>query len=60
MFRIITAFLLGVRDGYQQGELTFGLTFDDNPESPRSCAYDRGATLGERLRAIRFGLSNKG
>jgi len=50
----IKAFALGLRDGWQQGELSFGLTFDGDSNSARSQAYDRGATLGEWLRARRL------
>lgn len=39
---VVGAFLLGYierRDG-------FGITWDDDPGSPRSVAYDRGRNLG--------------
>lgn len=50
MSRLI-AFLLGLRDGFRSGGmLSSGITYNDSPESPRSRAYDRGATLGERVR----------
>lgn len=51
---MLKAFALGIIDGYRQGELTIGVTFDDDPTSPRSVAYDRGATIGEKLAVIRF------
>lgn len=34
--------------GYREGWSGFGLTFDDDPESPRSVAYDVGRTLRRR------------
>ena len=42
------AWLEGLKDGWSQGELTVGLTWD-TPDHPNSVAYDHGATLGERL-----------
>jgi hypothetical protein len=40
-----TPFSLGYADGWDG--LATGLTFDDDPESPRSIAYDNGRTQGE-------------
>lgn len=34
--------------GYEERDSAFGMTYDDNPESPRSRAYDEGRTVGER------------
>ena len=34
--------------GYQETDSGFGMTYDDDPESPRSQAYDIGLTLGEQ------------
>jgi hypothetical protein len=41
----IAAFLLGVLECRDDS----GMTYDNDPWSPRSVAYDRGRTLGERL-----------
>ena len=38
-------FLMGLREA--TGD--FGMTYDDDPESPRSVAYDMGRNLGEWL-----------
>lgn len=46
---IVRAWFLGLQDGFTQGELTFGMTYDSDPTSPRSIAYDRGANIGERF-----------
>ena len=46
MLRLLYVFVLGFREA---GD-TFGMTYDDDPESPRSRAYDRGRSLRERLR----------
>lgn len=50
----IRCWFLGCLDGYASGgELGMGITFDNDPTSSRSVAYDRGATVGERCaRAI--------
>ena len=45
MFGLIAAFLLGLREHAD----SFGMTYDDDAESPRSVAYDRGRTFGEWL-----------
>lgn len=37
----LKAFVLGFREG--DGDV--GMTYDNDPESPRSRAYDRGRTL---------------
>lgn len=41
----VRCFLLGV----VEARSSFGMTFDDDPWSPRSRAYDRGRALGARL-----------
>ena len=33
--------------GFAEGLLSTGITYDDNPESDRSMAYDMGRTLRE-------------
>lgn len=48
---MIRAFLLGFREG--RGDV--GMTYDDDPESPRSRAYDRGRTLFRRVTLGRYG-----
>lgn len=45
---MLQAFLLGLWEC--RGDV--GLTFDDSPDSPRSRAYDRGRSLGQRLLRI--------
>jgi len=32
--------------GYDEAEGDVGITYDDDPESPRSVAYDEGRTAG--------------
>jgi len=39
------AFWLGLTEGF--GGLATGITYEDDAESPRSRAYDRGRNLGE-------------
>lgn len=39
------AFWLGLTEGFEG--LSTGITYDDDPESPRSRAYDRGRNVGE-------------
>lgn len=56
MLKTLHALLRGVLDGWQQGELTWGMTYDGDPGSARSRAYDRGATIGEQLRNIVWGI----
>tara|TARA_R100000656_G_scaffold104176_4_gene76418 strand:+ start:9845 stop:10078 length:234 start_codon:yes stop_codon:yes gene_type:complete len=46
--QIVKAFILGVTDAMDP-EISLGMTFDDDAESPRSRAYDRGCNLGERI-----------
>jgi hypothetical protein len=41
------AWRLGVAEG--AAGLSTGVTYDDDPSSPRSDAYDRGRTYGEEL-----------
>lgn len=41
----LQAFALGVREGFEGG--CCGMTYENDPESPRSRAYDRGLNLGE-------------
>lgn len=43
MIALIGPFILGAREA--NGSV--GMTYDDDPESPRSRAYDRGRNLGE-------------
>lgn len=44
------AWLLGLREGLgSPWDLGVGMTYDDDPGSRRSVAYDRGANLGQRL-----------
>lgn len=45
MLGIITAFIAGFRQAHE----TYGMTYDNDPESPRSRAYDHGRNWGERL-----------
>lgn len=33
--------------GFEEAGQSFGMTFDDDPDSDRSAAYDLGRTLGE-------------
>ena len=44
-FRLLKPFALGV----SEAGLSTGITYDDDPESPRSRAYDRGRNLGDLL-----------
>lgn len=44
--RHLPEFLLGFREG----KGTIGMTYDDDPESPRSRAYDLGRTIRRRSR----------
>jgi hypothetical protein len=47
---MILAFLNGLMDGLRQPwDLTVGMTYDDDPESSRSRAYDHGANAGQRI-----------
>jgi hypothetical protein len=47
---MLRAFLTGLLDGFRQPhDLTSGLTYDDDPSSQRSQAYDKGANLGQRI-----------
>jgi hypothetical protein len=48
----IRPFLLGLRDGFEQGELSSGLTWDDDQGANE--AYDRGANWGERFARLKF------
>ncbi len=41
--------------GYREGLGDFGMTYDNNPESERSRAYDRGRTA----RRVGAGLEDK-
>lgn len=43
-FARLRAFLLGFRES--RGDA--GMTYDNDPGSPRSVAYDRGRSLGRR------------
>lgn len=45
MTNLIRAFVLGFRECAE----AWGMTYDDDPDSPRSRAYDHGRTWGERL-----------
>ena len=42
---LIALFAMGARESSSG----FGVTFDDDPESPRSVMYDLGRTFGELL-----------
>lgn len=42
---LLSVFLLG----FEESASGFGRTYDDDPESPRSVAYDRGRTFGESV-----------
>jgi hypothetical protein len=46
----ITAFLRG----FVEFRSSLGMTYDDDPYSPRSVAYDRGRDLAHRLTLRRF------
>jgi hypothetical protein len=47
---MIRAYLLGLREGFAQPwDLSIGMTYDGDPSSLRSRAYDRGATFGQAL-----------
>jgi hypothetical protein len=35
------------QQGYDEANNAFGMTYDDDPASPRSVAYDEGRTAGE-------------
>lgn len=48
---MIRVFLLGLREC--AGEV--GMTYDDDPNSPRSRAYDTGRTFGRWLARGRYG-----
>lgn len=50
----IKAFWLGVVDGFQMPDGS-GLTFDGDPSSARSIAYDRGRNFGEWLAGVNQG-----
>jgi hypothetical protein len=54
------AFAQGVADGFRQGQLESGLTWDGVPELNE--AYDAGANLGETLRRrlLREGAAGRG
>lgn len=41
LIEIVSAFILGFREG--RGDM--GMTYDNDPESPRSRAYDWGRSL---------------
>lgn len=47
-FRLLEPFILGVREA----GLSTGITYDDDPESPRSRAYDRGRNLGDLCKGL--------
>jgi hypothetical protein len=49
------------RVGVVEAHLATGITFDDDPDSPRSVAYDEGRNFGESLsdRATTIALWNK-
>lgn len=42
---LVKAFILGFREAGSD----LGMTYDDDPESSRSVAYDHGRNLGERF-----------
>lgn len=48
---MLRAFLLGFCEG--RGDA--GMTYDNDPESPRSRAYDHGRTMFRRLTLGRYG-----
>lgn len=41
------AFWMGVKDGWKQGQLCYGLTWANRDDLNE--AYDRGANIGERV-----------
>lgn len=47
---MIHAFILGLREGFNDPSSVVGMTYDNDPNSNRSRAYDYGLTLGQRLR----------
>ena len=48
------AWNVGREDG-REG-ITLGMTYDNDPESPRSVAYDNGRTFGESERRLRAAI----
>lgn len=61
MFQHIRCYLLGLKDGYEQGQLSSGLTWEDCQDCNES--YDRGANAGEWLSAagdrVRFAVLHR-
>jgi hypothetical protein len=51
----LRAYVLGLREGWAEPDLGVGMTYDRDPASARSVAYDRGVNLGQRLRWGRKG-----
>lgn len=47
---MIRAFLLGLREGFTDPNSVVGMTYDNDPNSNRSRAYDHGLTIGQQLR----------
>ena len=43
------AWWLGFTEGFECGRINVGMTYDNDPSSPRSEAYDQGANIGEWL-----------
>lgn len=52
IWRRLRAYWLGVRDGFDQVQLSSGLTWDEDGDSNES--YDRGANAGEALARLTF------
>ena len=46
--RLLKPFTLGVKEA----GLSTGITYDGDPEAPRSRAYDRGRNFGDHCREI--------
>ncbi|WP_396908918.1 hypothetical protein [Mycolicibacterium sp.] len=50
MLSLEDCYSLGFDEGYKSSFGGMGMTFDDDPNSPRSEAYDRGLCHGEAAR----------
>lgn len=54
MIGVLIAFAKGV----MESNSSFGVTYDDDSESPRSRAYDRGRNLGDLIRGKGKGVDH--
>lgn len=48
---VLAAFWLGLLEAWAEGSVGCGMTYDGDPSSPRSRAYDSGLNYGEMLHA---------